>query len=316
MNIRRYKLSYGALVGVIFFSAIALSSVFAQRIAGGIRGKVTDLEENPLANVKIILFDTKRGNRIELKTDKKGNFFRRGLAASVYELTYQLEGYRTIRSKVRISRDRTPLLKIALEKYDPKALVEEDFKIGKMLFREGKYQDAISIFKIIIDVAPDYADAHHSIALCYITTKEFDKAVASLEKAVELKPGFAPNYVALGQIYSEKGKADEAIKYYKKAVELQPNDAQIYFKMGAAYYNMQKFDEAIEVIERSLDLDASNTYSYYQLAMIYRGLKNREKMIENFEKFLKINPDAPEALQVRELIKKAKEQLSKQKMEN
>jgi len=316
MENRIFKWSCRALAGVIFVLAIALSSVFAQRIAGGIRGKVTDIHGNPLADVKIILFDMRRGTKIRLKTDKNGNFFRRGLYASLYEATYQLEGFGTIKTRIEITRDRTPNQEIVLVKFDTKDLAINNFEIGDKLFNEGKYHEAIAIFQLIIEDVPDYHEAYYSMALCYIKINELDKAIPYLEKVMELKPDFAPNYLALGQIYSEKGKADEAIKYYSKAAELQPDNPQIYFKMGIAYSDMQKFDKAVEVLEKSINLDASNAYSYYHLGFSYRKLKNSEKMIENFEKFLQIKPDAPEASQIKKLIMQAKEQLSKQKREN
>ena len=309
MNIVKFKRDCRVLAGVVCVLVIVSNSVFAQRIMAGIRGKVSDIDRNPLANVKIVLFDKKQGTRVQFKTDKNGKFFRMGLTASLYEVTYQLQGYQTIKMDVEIKRDNTPLQDIVLLKFDKQALLRDDFEIGNKLFMEGKYLGAIAIFQEIVKHVPDYADAHHKLALCFIETNESDKAIPCLEKAVELKPEFVPHYLTLGQIYLETGKTDAAIKYFTKAVELQPDNAEVFFKMGKAYCTIQKYDKAVEVLQKSIELEDSYAYSYYQIGIAYDKLENREK-------FLEMKHDAPEALQVKELIIRAKEQLSKKKTDN
>jgi tetratricopeptide (TPR) repeat protein len=316
MNILKFKRDLRVIAGVICILVIALSSVFAQRIMAGVRGKVSDIDGNPLANVKIILFDKMRGTRFEFKTNKNGKFFRMGLAASLYEVTYQLEGYQAIKMELEIKRDKTPFQEIVLLKFDKQALLQEDFEIGNKLFMEGKYLGAIAIFQEIVKQVPDYVEAYHKLALCFMETNESDKAIPYLEKAVELKPGFVPYYLTLGEMYLETGKADAAIEYFTKAVELQPDNAEVFFKMGKAYCTMQKYDKAVEALGKSIELEDSYAYSYYQIGIAYDKLENREKMIENFEKFLEMKRDAPEALHVKELIEQAKEQLSKKRSEN
>jgi tetratricopeptide (TPR) repeat protein len=316
MNIIRFKWYCLVLAGVVCVLVIALSSAFAQRIMAGVRGKVSDIDGNPVANVKIILFDKMRGTRVQLETDKNGKFFFMGLAASLYEVTYQLQGYRTIKMDLKIQRDKTPFQDIVLLKFDKQALIRDDFEIGNKLFMEGKYLGAIAIFQEIVKQVPDFAEAYHKLALCFIETNESDKAIPYLEKVVELKPEFVPYYLTLGEIYLETGKGDEAIKYFTKAVELQPDNAEVLFKMGKAYCTIQKYDKAVEVLQKSIELEDSYAYSYYQIGIAYDKLENREKTIENFEKFLEMKRDAPEASRVKELIIQAKEELSKKKTEN
>ena len=56
------------------------------------RGKVVDAEGNPVADATIVLLDATRGGAIKIKTNDKGNFYRRGLRPSEYVLTIEKDG--------------------------------------------------------------------------------------------------------------------------------------------------------------------------------------------------------------------------------
>jgi quercetin dioxygenase-like cupin family protein len=59
-------------------------------------------------------------------------------------------------------------------------------------------------------------------ALRYWPTKEWDKAIAVLERAVEALPGNAGPHYNLACAFAQAGRADEALDQLARAVEIEP----------------------------------------------------------------------------------------------
>ena len=77
--------------------------VSAQMELGAIQGTVKDEQGQPIEGVTIKLKDVDRGREVELKTDKKGTFYRRGLQAVDYEFTVGKQGYNAINDHLKLS---------------------------------------------------------------------------------------------------------------------------------------------------------------------------------------------------------------------
>ena len=78
--------------------------------------------------------------------------------------------------------------------------------------------------------------------------------------------------------------------------------AKLYESAGKAM-KAKKFDEAIVEYQKAIELEPNYGPSYLGLALVLREQKKYGESIENIEKMLKINPNAPMALQAyREIL--------------
>ncbi len=312
---KHFNWSRWALIGVIFVLALTICSSSAQQ-AAAVRGRVTDKDGNGLADVKIMLVDTQRGTRTEFNTDKNGNFYRRGILPALYEISFSLEGYRTVKQEVKITTERTQHLKITLERFNPRALVAKEFDNGSKLFQEGKYKEAVVVFKAIIEKVPEYAEAHFNLALCYVRMNDMDNAIPSLEKSIELKPDLTTAYGILGEAYMGRKEFDKAINVLSKGVEFDQNNPSYYYSMGIAYCNLRKAEEAIEILNKAKELDETFSNVYYLLGIAYNMNGDNEKTVENFEKFIELEPNAPQVKMLKEHIERLKKESTEEKPQN
>jgi tetratricopeptide (TPR) repeat protein len=308
MIFKNFKWSSWALTGVIFVLALALGSSLAQETAA-IRGRVTDKDGNGLENVKVILVDTQRGTRTEFNTDKNGNFYRRGIVPSLYEINFSLEGYRTVKQEVKITTESTPNLKITLERFDPRATASK-------LFQDGKYKEAAEVFNTIVENVPEYGEAYFNLALCYVRMNDMDKAIPQLEKSIELKPDLITAYGILGEAYLGKKEFENAITVFNKGIEFDPSNPNYYYSLGVAYCNLKKADEAIEILSKAKELDESFANVYYLLGVAYNMKSDNAKTIESFEKFIELEPNAPQVKMLKEHIERLKKESAGEKPQN
>jgi superkiller protein 3 len=72
---------------------------------------------------------------------------------------------------------------------------------------------------------PNLIEAHHNLAIDYIHTGQFEKAISAWKEIVSLFPGIAGVHFNLGIAYRKMGRLHEAIYEYRKAVEIKPNHA-------------------------------------------------------------------------------------------
>ncbi len=247
-------------------------------------GRVTDMEKKPLAQVEIQLKHLGTGQTLSTKTNKKGEFTFRKLFPGKYALTSLLEGFKSIYQEVE------------LEAGDSRAIAIE---LGKALSEEQKNrQDALASFQNGVSLAQE---------------NKIDEAVVAFQKAAELKPDFAEAYINLGLLFFRQDKTDEAEKALLKALELKPEDAKIkaalgnvYFEKAKALLQADKVDEALELLKLAYGYNPNDPYTNYLLGYAYSQKGMKEEAIKSFEAFLQLEPNAPQAAQVKEIIENLK----------
>lgn len=68
----------------------------------------------------------------------------------------------------------------------------------------------------------------------YISAKDYDTAMKTLQDAIATDPSNGNYYYLLGVLYDDKGEKETAKQNFKKAVELDPNNSLINFSYGTA----------------------------------------------------------------------------------
>lgn len=173
-----------------------------------------------------------------------------------------------------------------------------------------------------------------------------EQAVKLLQEAIATYPTFYSAYVTLGEQYDKLKRYAEAEAAYQKATELKTDGAAAHIGLGVSLIKQKKYAEAVRPLRRSLELDKQSSTPYlflglaemmigeYQpaeahlllayeigkatiahiyLANLYDLKHEPAKAIEQLQAFLKENPEAPQASQIRGVIEKLRRQTPKNK---
>jgi adenylate cyclase len=104
----------------------------------------------------------------------------------------------------------------------------------------------------------------------YLWKKQYEKAIAELEKAIALSPNDADQLVGLGYILDFAGRPEKAIGLVKKAMRLNPMYPVYYlWELGHAYFLTGRYQEAIETLKRALDRNSDFMPAHVYLAASY-----------------------------------------------
>lgn len=106
----------------------------------------------------------------------------------------------------------------------------------------GKYDDAIKLLEIALNVDSKNYLIHSELGNLFIAISDYDKAVEHCEKALELKPDSAETYNNLAICYKHKLNIDSAINYVKKAIELNPDFVDAHYNLGTLNLLINNFN--------------------------------------------------------------------------
>ena len=102
---------------------------------------------------------------------------------------------------------------------------------------DENYDLAMKYYNMVLQLAPDTAEAYYNMGIAYFKKCEYDKAIECYIKAIELKPDFAEAYHNIGNLHKEEGNYNIAIANLTLAIEKQ---SQTIEKQSLTIENLQK----------------------------------------------------------------------------
>lgn len=124
----------------------------------------------------------------------------------------------------------TPAPQISQQQREPEPL--SAFQQGIAARLNGGYEQAIAIFSGVIADDPAHAGAYWQRALVYADREQYDLAIADLQRVVELEPDFADAHGLLGWYLLQQGRFQEAKAPCHAAHDLQPDFLRWTMNMG------------------------------------------------------------------------------------
>jgi len=124
---------------------------------------------------------------------------------------------------------------LALEAYrtalrrDPQPLTYKVLAFN--LDDQGKHEEAVSVWRQLVTITPEDADAFSYMADSLFKLKQYDETVTALESAIRLAPDRVPFYLLAGSYELQMQHADKALTAFKKALELDAS-ANTYNDIG------------------------------------------------------------------------------------
>lgn len=135
------------------------------------------------------------------------------------------------------------------------------------------------------------------------TIQDVSQLESQYKEVIAKDPKNYDAVVGLGNLYYDAGQAEKAIEIYKKALEINPNDVNVRTDMGTMYRKIGKFDEAIGEFKKAASIDPKHEQSRYNLGVIlYSDKKDSKAAAEAWEDLLKVNPNHPNALELKQVI--------------
>ena len=110
------------------------------------------------------------------------------------------------------------------------------FRLGKVLLSRNFVQEAISNFKRVIELNPEFVRAHIKLGQAYFKLGNYDESINCFLVAYKLNPGYPDISNNLGVVYTKTGNFSAASKFLSKVVEVRPDYKQASFNLGIVLF--------------------------------------------------------------------------------
>jgi len=120
-----------------------------------------------------------------------------------------------------------------------------------------------------IEIDPQSAEAHASLALVLDHEWDWPQAEAEFRRALQLDPNYANAHHWYGDYLSIRGRHDEALVEAMKALDLDPLNLMIGTWAALRYYLARNYEAAIEQSRNTVELDSNFAAAHLLLGESY-----------------------------------------------
>jgi Flp pilus assembly protein TadD len=132
-----------------------------------------------------------------------------------------------------------------------------------------KKPEAAAAYFDYLAVQPDTPGAQSRVIHLLLEQKQYDAALAELDRADAGKPPTLDSLRSRADIQIAQKKWDDSILTLRKAIALSPNDAQLHGGLGRVYMQKRDFSSAEKEIKAALQIDRNNLAYWKDLSSTY-----------------------------------------------
>lgn len=159
------------------------------------------------------------------------------------------------------------------------------------LFVEGKFREAETIAKEVLEVNPRDVNAGLLLGRIAINARAFKDAEKLLLKVVEIAPRFILAWHDLCSALKEQGKDEEFVRTIEKAIELEPDNAQSHYYYAAGLASAGRTEEAVNSYRRAVEIEPGLAGAHMGLGHVLKTLGDPEGGIEAYRAAIALRPN-------------------------
>ena len=177
------------------------------------------------------------------------------------------------------------------------------FFLGNVHLRGEQYKEAAEEFEKETSLQPDVDKVWFQLGKAYALGGEDDNAVAAFEKASTIDPTKSDSYMEMAAIYEKRKDKVKAEEMYQKVIALDPgNAAKSFYNMGVHAWNENRDKEAAQAFRKAVEIDPGYSAAHKELARVLTRLQDFKGAVLHYQEYLKLNPQAPDAKEIRDTI--------------
>lgn len=154
----------------------------------------------------------------------------------------------------------------------------EKLDLGNFNLFNGNTREAIAAYKAALAIAPDNWEAHYGLCNCYVSTRNYSKAISECQVMLQLKPNDKTTFLLLGNLLKSQGRIAESIATLQKAEKLGAKSSGLHTALGLALAQGDRLDEAMAHLNIALQQDKKGTNADAHLGKAVVLYKQSQKL--------------------------------------
>jgi O-antigen biosynthesis protein len=193
---------------------------------------------------------------------------------------------------------------------------ETQLLVGDALLGLEKWEEAVKLYKTILQNRQSTSVAHYSVAYCKIAIAlaqlgQISQADEYYAQFLEKEPASfnTRNFVMqrqAGDFFFRKNNLPAAISAYQKAVDLEPGDSWTHINLGRVLFQMGQETAAVTSVSKAIEIDSNNSSAHYHLATIFLSRQEYDAAEQCCQQALLLQPDSTLLINLLEQISSEK----------
>src|SRR6266850_700434 len=264
-------------------------TLHAQQITGTLTGEIR-LQDGTFPKERLQVMLEAHGAVVGVTfSDYEGHFGFSDLAANLYHVVIESDGYQSVNQQVTINPTnmQVNIVHIVLRPNDTEKARSAPDEVG------GANPDMVNVAELAKKFPPavirDFKDGMKAEQRGELTA-----AVRLYEAALREAPDFYPAINNLGIRHLQKGDVQAAEVEFRRVIELNQNGAQAYFNLGNVLFMTNRNNEAKQTLEAGLRLSPSNALGHYLNGSVLTRLGDFKAAEEQLKTAGALNPRMPQ----------------------
>lgn len=175
------------------------------------------------------------------------------------------------------------------------ALVMQHHRRSGELAATGHLAAATDCYRKIVELQPDFAEAHGNLGALLERQDKLDEAADCCLRALELKPDFAAASYNLGSVREKQGRIDDALAGYRQACRLAPDFVDAHLNLGPLLEKQGLLDEALNCCRHAVELAPDRSTAHNNLGGVLARQGKRDEAARCYRRAIELDPTSAEA---------------------
>jgi protein O-GlcNAc transferase len=168
--------------------------------------------------------------------------------------------------------------------------IQRYLKLAVMLHQKGELTKAETLYRKILKIDSENADALHLLGVVAHHSGNPDLAIRLIERAISADSGQPVFYNNLGNVFLTEENFGKAENCFQKAIQARSQYAEAHYGLGKTLQLQGRLDEAIDAYNEALGLNPEMTEAIINLSKAYHSQRGLDKVITSLKKIYLKNP--------------------------
>jgi Flp pilus assembly protein TadD len=270
-----------------------------------VSGTVVDTEGKAIRGATVTMEHPDTGQSVTTASDARGRFFMLGLRPGQWEFTIAAPGYMPVAGKgvLRVGTTANPLHAImrvrgpllgSLGGVQVRDL-QADLTSADTLLGQQRWDEAIALYRSILEKAPVLTYAHLQIGAAYRGKGDLSAAIGAYNTLLKAEPANAKARIGVAAATIAQGDRSAAREMLTAATAEGHGDREILFALGEMSFEDGNLDEAIAWYRRASEADGSWGKPLYKLGVSTAKKGDTQAAREFLTQALTVDPTSAEA---------------------
>ncbi len=172
---------------------------------------------------------------------------------------------------------------------------EARYQLGLLYLKEGDFQKAMEELVRAADLLPDNLDAHAKVASLYLMAGKKEESRSKLSYVLGKDPAHTEALALLATIELSDKNFDKALATLEKAGPALENSGELQNLKGRVHAAQNQWQEAEAAFQKAIAVDSANFIHYKGLLFLYGTQKEEDKFNDLLDEIAEKFPENAEA---------------------